>query len=117
MRFRLKAFAWHLFGSAGGLSVTLGLMYLGWYHWPGWYLADMPTVLAIMVGIDVVLGPLLTFIIADPAKARRVLVRDLGCILLVQSPSWRPHTNIAPHMRTGRMSMPRRHPEYTKISA
>lgn len=84
MGFRFKAFAWHLFGSASALSVTLGLMYLGWYHWPGWYLADMPAVLAIMVGVDVVLGPLLTLIIADPAKARRVLARDLGCILLVQ---------------------------------
>jgi hypothetical protein len=84
MGFRFKAFAWHLFGSAGALSVTLGLMYLGWYHWPGWYLADMPAVLAIMVGVDVVLGPLLTFIIADPAKARRVLARDVGCIVLVQ---------------------------------
>jgi hypothetical protein len=84
MRFRFKAFAWHLFGSASGLSVTLGLMYLGWYHWPGWYLADMPTVLAIMVGVDVVLGPLLTFVIADPGKTRRALARDVGCIVLVQ---------------------------------
>jgi hypothetical protein len=84
MRFRFKAFAWHLFGSASILTLTLGIMYLGWYHWPGWYLADMPTVLAIMVGVDVVLGPLLTFIIADPTKARRALARDVGCIVLVQ---------------------------------
>ena len=84
MRFRFKAFAWHLLGSASALTLTLGLLYLGWYHWPGWYLADMPTVLAIMVGVDVVLGPLLTFIVADPAKARRVLARDVGAILLVQ---------------------------------
>jgi hypothetical protein len=66
------------------LTLTLGLLYLGWYHWPGWYLADLPTVLAIMVGVDVVLGPLLTLIIADPGKARRVLARDVGAILLVQ---------------------------------
>lgn len=84
MGFRFKAFAWHLLGSATALSLTLGLMYLGWYHWPGWYLADMPTVLAIMVGVDVVLGPLLTLIVADPAKARRVFVRDVGLIVLVQ---------------------------------
>jgi hypothetical protein len=44
----------------------------------------MPTVLAIMVGVDVVLGPLLTLIVADPAKTRRVLARDVGAILLVQ---------------------------------
>jgi hypothetical protein len=84
MRFRFKAFAWHLAGSASTLTLTLGLLYLGWYHWPGWYLADLPTVLAIMVGVDVVLGPLLTLIIADPAKIRRVLARDLGAILLLQ---------------------------------
>jgi hypothetical protein len=84
MRFRFKAFAWHLAGSASALALTLGLLYLGWYHWPGWYLADMPTVLAIMVGVDVVLGPLLTFLVADPAKARRVLARDVGVIVLVQ---------------------------------
>ena len=84
MRFRFKAFAWHLLGSASVLSLTLGLLYLGWYHWPGWYLADMPTVLAIMVGVDVVLGPLLTFIVAAPTKARRILARDVGAIVLVQ---------------------------------
>ena len=84
MRFRFKAFGWHLLGSASALTLTLGVLYLGWYHWPGWYLADMPTVLAIMVGVDVVLGPLLTFIVADPAKARRILARDVGVILLVQ---------------------------------
>jgi hypothetical protein len=84
MRSRFKAFAWHLLGSASVLTLTLGLLYLGWYHWPGWYLADMPTVLAIMVGVDVVVGPLLTLIVADPAKARRILARDIGVILLVQ---------------------------------
>jgi hypothetical protein len=84
MGFRLKAFAWHLFGSTCALGVTLGLMYLGWYHWPGWYLADMPAVLTIMVGVDVVLGPLLTAIIASRAKPRRTLARDVGFIVLVQ---------------------------------
>jgi hypothetical protein len=84
MRFRFKAFTWHLVGSAAALALTLGLLYLGWYHWPGWYLADLPKVLAIMVGVDVVLGPLLTSIVADVAKPRRVLARDLAVILLVQ---------------------------------
>jgi hypothetical protein len=84
MKFRFKAFGLHLLGSASALALTLGLLYVGWYHWPGWYLADMPTVLAIMVGVDVVLGPLLTLIVADPAKARRILARDVAIILLVQ---------------------------------
>lgn len=84
MRFRIKAFAWHLLGSATALTLTLGFLYIGWFHWPGWYLADLPAVLVIMVGVDVVLGPLLTFLIANPAKARRVLARDVGLIVLMQ---------------------------------
>jgi hypothetical protein len=84
MGFRIKAFGWHLLGSTAALSLTLGLMYLGWYHWPGWYLADMPAVVAIMIGVDVVLGPLLTLIIANPAKARREFARDVGLIVIVQ---------------------------------
>ncbi len=84
MKFRIKAFAWHLSGSIALLALTLGLVYLGWYRWPGWYLADLPAVLAIMVGVDVVLGPLLTSAIANPAKPRRELARDVGFIVLVQ---------------------------------
>ena len=83
MMFRFKAFAWHLCGSATALVLTLGALYLGWYHWPGWYLANMPKVLAIMVGVDVVLGPLLTSVIADPAKAhvcwRGTSARSCSC--------------------------------------
>jgi hypothetical protein len=37
-----------------------------------------------MVGVDVVLGPLLTLAIANPKKPRRVLARDIGCIVVVQ---------------------------------
>lgn len=84
MKFRLKAFAWHLLGSASVLALTLGFLYVGWYHWPGWYLADMPAVLAILVGVDVVLGPSLTSVIANPAKPRRELARDVGFIVLMQ---------------------------------
>jgi hypothetical protein len=37
-----------------------------------------------MVCVDVVLGPLLTFIIASKNKPRRELVRDIGIIVVVQ---------------------------------
>jgi hypothetical protein len=57
MKFRLKAFGLHLSASAFVLTLTLGTLYLGWYRWPGWYLADVSRVVVIMVGVDVVLGP------------------------------------------------------------
>jgi hypothetical protein len=82
--FRLKAFGLHLTASASALSLILGTLYLGWYHWPGWYLADVTRVVLVMVGVDVVLGPLLTFIVARSSKPRRVLARDIGMIVAVQ---------------------------------
>jgi hypothetical protein len=84
MRFRLKAFALHLLTSCAVLTLTLGGLYLGWYHWPGWYLTHVAPVVAVMVGVDVVLGPFLTLLIANPAKPRRMLARDIALIASVQ---------------------------------
>jgi hypothetical protein len=84
MKFRLKAFAVHLLGSASALSLILGGLYVGWYRWPGWHLTNVTQVVMVMVGVDVVLGPLLTFIIARASKPRRELVRDIAVIVAVQ---------------------------------
>src|SRR5579863_6131533 len=84
MNFRFKAFAVHLSSSAAVLALVLGVLYLGWYSWPGWYLTGVPKVAAMLVGIDAALGPLLTFVIANPSKPRRELARDIGIIVTVQ---------------------------------
>lgn len=84
MKFRLKAFGLHLLGSAIVLTLTLGALYLGWYHWPGWYLADVVHVVPVLVGVDLVVGPLVTLIIANAAKSRRELSRDIAVIIAVQ---------------------------------
>jgi hypothetical protein len=84
MRFRLKAFSLHLLSSATALTLILGSLYFGWYRWPGWHLADVTTVVLVMVCVDVVLGPTLTLIIANQKKSRRELTRDIGIIVVVQ---------------------------------
>ncbi len=84
MGFRLKAFGLHLLASATALTLVLGTLYFGWYHWPGWYLTDVWHVVLVMIGVDVVLGPLLTFTIAGPKKPRRELARDISIIATVQ---------------------------------
>jgi hypothetical protein len=84
MRFRIKAFSLHLASSATVLTLILGSLYLGWYRWPGWRLTDVTQVVLIMVCVDVVLGPTLTFIIASQRKPRRELTRDIGMIVAVQ---------------------------------
>jgi hypothetical protein len=84
MRFRFKAFAVHLSSSATVLALILGGLYLGWYDWPGWWLVKALPVALIAVLVDVVLGPTLTLIIANPAKPRRELTRDIAIIVAVQ---------------------------------
>lgn len=84
MKFRFKAFGYHLLGSACFMGLVLGALYLGWYRWPGWYLAGASTIALMMSGFDVVLGPALTFVIANSNKSRRELARDIGIIVCVQ---------------------------------
>jgi hypothetical protein len=84
MNFRLKAFGLHLLSSFVVLTLILGSLYLGWYHWPGWYLADCVNVTGALTGVDLVVGPLLTFVIASPKKPRPELMRDIGVIAIVQ---------------------------------
>jgi hypothetical protein len=84
MPFRLKAFGLHLLGSALALSLVLGALYAGWYRWPGWYLSGVLHVVAIVLMVDLALGPTLTLIVANPRKRRRELTRDIAIIVAVQ---------------------------------
>jgi hypothetical protein len=74
----------HLLASATVLTLILGTLYLGWYRWPGWYLTDVKQLVFVMISVDVVLGPSLTFIIASNNKPPRVLARDIAIIVTVQ---------------------------------
>jgi hypothetical protein len=84
MTFRLRAFGLHLLASFVVLTLILGSLYLGWYRWPGWYLADCVQVTGALTGVDLVIGPLLTFVVASAKKPRRELVRDISIIAGIQ---------------------------------
>lgn len=84
IKFRLKAFSWHLLASAFVLAVVVGGLYVGWYRWPGWYLADAAQVTRVLVGVDLVVGPLLTLVIASPSKPLTGLARDVSVIAAIQ---------------------------------
>jgi len=84
MRFRLTALGLHLLASCIALTLILGTLYFAWYRWPGWYLTGVTQVTGVLAGVDVVLGPLLTFLIASPKKPRRELARDIAMIATVQ---------------------------------
>jgi hypothetical protein len=84
MRFRFKALGLHLLASAVVLTLVLGTLYIGWYRWPGWYLSDALTVVVVLAGVDLAVGPLLTFVVARSSKPRRELKRDIAMIVVVQ---------------------------------
>ncbi len=84
MRLRFKAFGLHLMCSICLLGLVLGALYFGWYRWPGWYLTGVAQVALVLVLVDAALGPLLTFIIANPTKQRGELTRDVAIIVAVQ---------------------------------
>jgi hypothetical protein len=84
VKFRLGVFGLHLSGSATALTLVLGALWLGWYRWPGWYLASALHLVGIVVMVDLVLGPTLTLIVANPAKPRAELARDIAVIVAVQ---------------------------------
>jgi hypothetical protein len=84
MKFRVRALGLHLLASAVALTLIFGILYFGWYRWPGWYLADVSQVVLVMAGVDLVVGPLLTFIIAAANKPRRALARDIAVIVAIQ---------------------------------
>lgn len=82
--FRWKAFAIHLALSLVVLGVLLYLLFVHWF--PG-YLFDTDggwQALRVIAGVDIVLGPMLTLIAANPSKSTRELRQDFSLIALVQ---------------------------------
>jgi hypothetical protein len=84
LRYRLRAAGIHFSLSLIVFAVALYLILVHWY--PGFHF----TVdggwqgVRIMAAVDLVLGPLLTLIVFNPFKARRLIVFDLACIALAQ---------------------------------
>jgi len=82
--FRWRAFSWHLLGSGVAAVAAWLLATQVWYPWPLAKLAGGMQLFVIVVAVDVVLGPLLTAVVANPSKRRAELVRDLAVILALQ---------------------------------
>lgn len=78
---KLKAFIAHLFISSAILAVLLAIILLFWY--PGELIhAGATEGLRILVGVDIVLGPLLTLIVFKEGK--KSLSKDLAVIGAIQ---------------------------------
>jgi hypothetical protein len=81
---KLKATAVHLSLSAIVFVVLAYLMYFVWYPQPYFTSDGGWQGLRLIAAVDLVLGPLITFLIFDLRKSRREIVMDLTIILVIQ---------------------------------
>jgi len=81
---RIKAALTHLLISASLSSIVICLLLFYWYPLPFFWALGGLMLLALIVGIDVVLGPIMTLILFNPEKSRRALTLDMSLIAIVQ---------------------------------
>lgn len=81
---RIKAAAIHLLISICIAALITALILLIWYPYPLFKAVGGQVLLPMIIGVDVCLGPLLTLVIYNPKKARKLIVLDLTIIGIVQ---------------------------------
>jgi hypothetical protein len=79
---RLKALLVHLAGSVLLAAAALGLIYGLWYPAPLATAVGVSSIVLLLLAVDVVLGPMLTFAVYQPGK--KSLRFDLAVIVAVQ---------------------------------
>ena len=80
---RWKASIFHLAISAAIAATVVTLMLVLWYPQPYFEAMGGDTLILLLIGVDVVIGPLITLIVFDPKKKR--LRFDLAVIALLQT--------------------------------
>jgi putative fimbrial protein len=83
MKFRIKAAGIHLLVSALVALIGIGLVFWVWHPDPLQKAVGVTHIFLMMLGIDVVLGPLLTLLVAS-SKEKKTLKFDLSVIAAVQ---------------------------------
>jgi hypothetical protein len=81
---RAKAAGIHLIASLLIATLTAALVFLIWFPWPFRIVSGGQELFLLLISIDVMLGPLLTFAVFNRTKPSTELVRDLTVIVLLQ---------------------------------
>jgi hypothetical protein len=79
-----KAMGWHFAGSVLVAFIVAALVFGVWYPHPFRSLAGGTELFFIVMGVDIVCGPLLTLVLFNPAKPKRELFVDLGMVVVLQ---------------------------------
>lgn len=82
---RWKAAGIHLAISLLLACAVGSLIYFVWYPQPYFFAAGASTLMMLIMGVDVAIGPLLTLVACNPKKTRRHLAIDLSVIGTLQA--------------------------------
>lgn len=84
MKIRLASAGVHFLVSAFIISLFLSVVYFVWYPSPFDTMHSVFDAVIIVLVVDLVLGPFLTFVVFNVKKPRSELIRDLSIIFLIQ---------------------------------
>ncbi|MDP2370615.1 TfpX/TfpZ family type IV pilin accessory protein [Rhodoferax sp.] len=80
----MRAAFWHLCASAAVAIVASALVFGLWYPHPYREVAGGEALFLLIVGVDLICGPLLTAVLFNPVKSRRELTVDLSLVVSIQ---------------------------------
>ncbi len=81
---RAKAATVHLSASLIVATLSAALVFTAWYPWPYRVISGGTELFTLLVSVDVMAGPLLTFVVFDRHKRKAELRRDLGIVVILQ---------------------------------
>jgi hypothetical protein len=82
---RWKAAAIHLSISLILAAIVATLLYTLWFPPPYFVAAGAGTLIPLLMGVDIAIGPLLTLLVMNPGKAKRLRRLDLSIIVILQT--------------------------------
>jgi hypothetical protein len=82
---RWKAAAIHLSISVIVAATVATLLYTLWFPPPYFRAAGASDLIPLLMGVDIVMGPLLTLAVISPAKSKRLRLLDLSVIVALQA--------------------------------
>ena len=89
---KLRAFLTHFGISATIVGVIFGVIFFLWYPTPYFRVGGASQIIKVLIGVDLVLGPLLTLIVYRPNKPR--LAFDMSVIVVIQLAALIYGTNV-----------------------
>jgi hypothetical protein len=81
---RWKASAIHLSISLALAAIVVTLLYTLWFPPPYFIAAGAGTLIPLLMGVDIAIGPLLTLLVMSPGKPKRLRRLDLSIIVALQ---------------------------------